>query len=127
MPLYGHELREDSDPFAIGLGLAVSLDGRTFPGSDRFLAMRSQPASQVRMGLVFESKRTAREGHLVQFGDRTVGTVTSGSFAPTVGTAVAMALLDRAVAVPGTAVDVLVRDTRQVAHVVPLPFYRRRG
>jgi aminomethyltransferase len=127
MPLYGHELREDSDPFAIGLGLAMSLDGRSFPGSDRFSAMRSQPASRVRAGLVFESKRTAREGHPVLIGDQTVGTVTSGSFAPTVGTAVAMALLDRAVAVPGTAVDVLVRDTKQAGHVVPLPFYRRRA
>lgn len=127
MPLYGHELREDSDPFAIGLGLAMSLDGRSFPGRDRFSAMRSQPASRVRAGLVFDSKRTAREGHAVLIGDRTVGTVTSGSFAPTVGTAVAMALLDRAVAVPGTAVDVLVRDTKQSGRVVPLPFYRRRA
>jgi aminomethyltransferase len=127
MPLYGHELREDSDPFALGLGLAMKLDGRSFPGSDRFLAMRSQPAAQVRAGLVFDSKRTAREGHSIVVGERQVGTVTSGSFAPTVGTAVAMALLDRECAVPGTAVDVVIRDTRQAGRVAPLPFYRRGG
>lgn len=127
MPLYGHELREDSDPFALGLGLAIALDGRSFPGSERFLSMRSQPAAQVRVGLVFDSKRTAREGHAVVVGERQVGTVTSGSFAPTVGTAVAMALLDREVAVLGAAVDVLIRDTRQAGRVAPLPFYRRGG
>ena len=125
MPLYGHELREDSDPFAIGLGLAMNLDGRSFPGEQRFLAMRSQPAEQVRVGLVLESKRSAREGHPVRVGDRHVGTVTSGSFAPSVGVAVAMAMVDRDVAAAGTPVDVLIRDSRQPARIVPLPFYRR--
>jgi aminomethyltransferase len=43
MPLYGHELREDSDPFAIGLGLAIDLDGRRFPGSEAFASMRGAP------------------------------------------------------------------------------------
>ena len=89
--------------------------------------MRSQPAAQVRVGLVFDSKRTARDGHAVVVGELQVGTVTSGSFAPTVGTAVAMALLDREVAVLGAAVDVLIRDTRQAGRVAPLPFYRRGG
>jgi len=32
MPLYGHELVESSDPFAVGLGFAVNLEGREFPG-----------------------------------------------------------------------------------------------
>jgi len=125
MPLYGHELREDSDPFAIGLGLAMSLDGRSFPGVRRFAAMRAEPSPQVRVGLVLESKRSAREGHPVCLGDRRVGTVTSGSFAPSIGTAVAMALMDRDAAATGAAVDVVIRDARQAARIVPLPFYRR--
>jgi aminomethyltransferase len=125
MPLYGHELREDSDPFAIGLGLGVTLDGRSFPGSERFRAFRDQPLGRVRVGLVFDSKRAAREGSTVCLGDREIGVVTSGSFAPTLGQAVAMAMLDRAAAQPGTVVDVLIRETRQPARVAPLPFYRR--
>jgi aminomethyltransferase len=127
MPLYGHELREDSDPFGLGLGLGITLDGRSFPGSGRFLAMRAEPSPQVRVGIVFDSKRTAREGYPVVLGDRQVGAVTSGSFAPTVGTAVAMALVDREIAQPGTAVDVLIRDARQAGRIAPLPFYRRGG
>jgi aminomethyltransferase len=125
MPLYGHELRADSDPFAIGLRLAMNLDGRRFPGADRFAAMRDRPAAQVRVGLVFDSKRSAREGHAVVVGERCVGVVTSGSFAPTIGTAVAMALVDREVAAAGTPVDVVIRESRQSARVVGLPFYRR--
>ncbi|MEI6241571.1 MAG: glycine cleavage system aminomethyltransferase GcvT [Planctomycetia bacterium] len=125
MPLYGHELREESDPFAIGLGLGLTLDGRSFPGADRFRALREHPLGRVRVGLVCDSKRAAREGSTVWQGDREIGVVTSGSLAPSLGQSVAMAMLDRSAAAPGTAVDVLVRDTRQPARVTPLPFYRR--
>lgn len=125
MPLYGHELREESDPFAIGLGLGVTLDGRSFPGSTRFAELRAHPRGRVRVGLEFGSKRSARENATVWQGDREIGVVTSGSLAPTLGRAVAMAMLDRAAAAENTLVDVLIRDGRQPARVVPLPFYRR--
>jgi aminomethyltransferase len=74
---------------------------------------------------VFDSKRAAREGSTVWQGDREIGVVTSGSLAPSLGKAVAMAMLDRAAAEPGTAVEVVIRDTKQTARVTPLPFYRR--
>jgi aminomethyltransferase len=125
MPLYGHELREDSDPFAIGLDLAFNLDGRGFPGAGHYVSLRNQPTGRVRVGLTFDSKRTAREGDAVMQGERQVGVVTSGSFAPTLGTAVAMAMVDRDVAAPGNKVDGVIRDTRQPAVVTPLPFYKR--
>jgi aminomethyltransferase len=125
MPLYGHELREDSDPFAIGLGLAIDLDGRRFPGAEAFASMRGRPADRVRVGLLLDSKRSGREGDAVHGGERRVGTVTSGSFAPSLGRAVAMAMVDRDVSAAGTPLDVVVRDSRQPARVTPLPFHRR--
>ena len=130
MPLYGHELVATSDPFAIGLGLAFHLESadgspRTFPGSEAFRRMRDLPAPRVRMGVVFDAKRSAREGSEVRIGGRPVGTVTSGSFAPTVGTAVAMALVEREFAAPDTAVDVMIRDAVQPGRIAPLPFYQR--
>lgn len=125
MPLYGHELRADSDPFAIGLGLAINLDGRAFPGADAFARMQQTLDSRVRVGLDLDSRRSAREGNLVVAGDRQVGVVTSGSFAPTLGRAVAMALVDRSASAAGTALEIVIRDSHQPARVVPLPFYKR--
>jgi aminomethyltransferase len=136
MPLYGHELQANSDPFALGLGLAVNLetaagDPRVFPGAVALRRMKSLEPGRVRVGLAFDSKRTAREGSVVVPAGGTtaapLGVVTSGSFAPTLGHAVAMALMDRAAAVEGAVVDVLIRDAAQPARVVPLPFYRRGG
>jgi aminomethyltransferase len=131
MPLYGHELVADSDPFAIGLGLAVNLDAggrpRSFPGSARLRTFREQPGPRIRVGLAFDSKRAAREGSGVTRGGQPVGVVTSGSLAPSLGHAVAMAMIDRDAAAVGTAVDVAIRDAVQPARVVSLPFRRRDG
>jgi aminomethyltransferase len=133
MPLYGHELVAATDPFAIGLGFAVNLaaaDGtaRDFPGAAALRGMQAAPAGRVRVGLVCDGKRAAREGSLVtRPGEPAaiVGTVTSGSYCPTLGTAAAMALVDREAAVEGAPLDVLIRDTACPTRVAPLPLYRR--
>ncbi|MFM7109174.1 MAG: glycine cleavage system aminomethyltransferase GcvT [Planctomycetaceae bacterium] len=130
MPLYGHELVPGSDPFAIGLDLAVNLDSadgrpRSFPGAAHFRELRDHPGGRVRVGLALDSKRSAREGNPVARDGVEVGVVTSGSYSPTLGHAIAMALVDRAAAAAGTALDIVIRDARQAVTVVPLPFHRR--
>lgn len=133
MPLYGHELLAESDPFALGLGFAVNLaaaDGqpRSFPGAEVLRQLQGESSTRVRVGLVFAGKRAAREGAAVTLpGDpaTVVGGVTSGSYCPTLGTAAAMALVDRRQAEAGTPLDVLIRDTPCPASVAPLPLYRR--
>jgi len=126
MPLYGHELGADSDPFALGLALAVNLEGRTFPGRGALTVLKARQPERVRIGLDLGSKRSAREGNPVLGGaGGEIGVVTSGSFAPTIGHAVAMALVAPAFASEGTVVEIAIRDARQQARVVGLPFYRR--
>lgn len=61
MPLYGHELHADSDPFALGLGLAVNLEGRTFPGRGALAVLKAGQPERIRIGLDLGSKRSARE------------------------------------------------------------------
>ena len=133
MPLYGHELTAESDPFAIGLGFAINAtaaDGspRDFPGAAALQRMKDTPGERVRVGLRCEGRRAAREGSAVtRPGDSAavVGIVTSGSFCPTLGTAAAMALVEQAAAAEGTGLDVVIRDTPCAARVTPLPFYKR--
>ncbi len=127
MPLYGHELREDTDPFAAGLGFAIDVEGRSFPGVERFRQPAAGPAV-VRVGLVVESKRPAREGHdvLAPGMESPVGTVTSGSFSPSLGVPIAMANVAAAHAAVGTPLAVRIRDAIEPARVVRLPFYSRK-
>jgi aminomethyltransferase len=126
MPLYGHELNEDLNPFAAGLSFAVKLDKGDFLGRDALLALKSQSDHPRRVGLELVGRRIAREGSPVFAGGREIGRVTSGPFSPTLEKPLAMAYVARDAATPGTELDVDIRGRRERAVVVKLPFYRRQ-
>jgi aminomethyltransferase len=125
MPLYGHELNEDINPFQAGLAWAVKLDKGEFIGRDALLRRREDPALHRRVGLEVEGKRPAREGAKVLCEGKEIGQVTSGTLTPTLNKAVAMAYVDPACTAPGTACEVDIRGKPASARVVTLPFYGR--
>ncbi|MBQ18885.1 MAG: glycine cleavage system protein T [Planctomycetaceae bacterium] len=124
MPLYGHELSEQIDPYTAGLGFAVKPEAAEFIGREAVLAAASRELPQ-RVGLKLEGRRIARGGATVFSGETAVGEVTSGTFSPTLEIVIAMAYVTSASAATGTAVEVDVRGQRVAAEVVELPFYRR--
>ena len=124
MPLYGHELSEDLDPFQAGLGFAVQLRDRKFVGCEALGRLKADTHRPQRIGLVLEGRRVAREHDPVLAGEHRVGTVTSGTFSPTLQRPIAMAY----VAPPAcgeTTFCVEVRGRREPARRVELPFYTR--
>jgi len=125
MPLYGHELDEQTDPLQAGLGWAVKLDKGDFVGRAALLERQKDVTRPVRVGLELSGRRPARESCTVQKDGRPVGRVTSGTFAPTVQKAVAMAYVEPARAAVGTELQIDVRGKAEPARVVPLPFYKR--
>lgn len=124
MPLYGHELSEQTDPFTANLSFAVNLPDRTFPGCD-VLAQKKMSAQRKRIGLTMAGRRVPREGYAVKSGDRVVGEVTSGTFSPTLQRPIAMAYVEPELASPGESLAVDIRGRLEAAAVVELPFYSR--
>ena len=134
LPLYGHDVSEETDPISAGLAFAIGKARREsggFPGSDRILGLLGNGAPTRRVGLALEGRAAAREGAEVFAGDQKVGTVTSGGFSPTLGHPIAMAHIDAGHAGEGTALEIDVRGKRLPARVVPMPFvphrYFRKG
>lgn len=125
MPLYGHELSEEIDPFQAGVAWAVKLEKGDFRGRESLMKRRQDANLRQRIGLELQGKRIAREGAKVMAGGKEVGIVSSGTFGPTVNKSIAMAYVDPAVKEPGTAVEVDIRGKAEAARVVPLPFYQR--
>jgi aminomethyltransferase len=126
MPLYGNELSVDLTPFDAGLGRVAAL-GKTadFVGRDALtLHSRIDPPRRL-VGLIAQGRRIPRRGQLVHADGHCVGVVTSGAPSPSIGAPIAMAYLDRMVARPDQKVEVAIRNVRQPARVVELPFYRR--
>jgi len=129
LPLYGHDLTEDTDPVSAGLAFAISKRRREqggFPGAERILGLLAEGSRAARVGLALEGRMAAREGALVICGEHEVGAVTSGGFSPSLGHPVAMAYVNAASAAPGTSLELENRGKRLPATVVPLPFVPHR-
>ncbi|MGR8997849.1 MAG: glycine cleavage system aminomethyltransferase GcvT [Gammaproteobacteria bacterium] len=154
--LYGHELNEAITPVEAGLQWLIkkgsfgsaqdkssdsgsSERSRTaqdkssglaqgkFPGADKILHQLKNGAEKIRAGLLVESKIPVREGSVVTDNeDRVIGYVTSGSFSPSLGQPIAMALLERNSAGLSNTLYAKVRDRKIAVTVTSLPFIRHR-
>lgn len=124
--LYGHELNEIITPAEACLQWLFKKGHADFPGSVKILPQLKDGAEQVRAGLLVDGRIPVREGCVIYHEDQPVGTVTSGSFSPSLNRPVAMALLDRQFAGNGTPLSVLVRNAPIVVTVCPLPFVPHR-
>jgi len=127
MPLYGHELTLDVNPFEANLGRVVALDKDDFVGKVALTELQNQKAWKL-YGLKGEGKRAARAEYEIYLpgGENPIGQVTSGALSPTLGYPVAMAFLDGSLELAiGSKLEADVRGTRIDYEVVELPFYRR--
>ena len=120
-PLYGHELDAAHSPVDTGDGLFIDWN-KTFMGKARCEVDQAERSHRV-VGLQLSSKRAAREQDRVFYKDQPIGYVTSGSLAPSLDVAVAMARLDGSCCEIGQMVQVEIRGRLQEAQVVSLPFY----
>jgi aminomethyltransferase len=125
LPLYGHELDDTTSPLAAGLGRWVALDGDDFIGRDVLRREREAGSTRRLVGLEMRGPGIARQGYPVLYYDEPVGVVTSGTQAPTLGRAVALAYVRSPLAEPGTNVAVEIRGAPVAAAVVATPFYKR--
>ena len=125
MPLYGHELDETVDPISAGLSFACDLEDRDFIGRDAIAAIKADGPKRVRIGLLPNGKRPARDGSDVLTSDgRPVGKIVSGGPSPTLGYPIAMAMVDADQA-GETEFQIDIRGKRSGATRTKLPFYRR--
>lgn len=131
MPLYGHELGEDICALSCGVDFAISLDKHTHERGERFIGQdalekviaEGGPKEKL-VGIALDGKRTAREGNEVYADGTRIGRVTSGCLSPTLGHAIAMALVDAGHAEVATVVELDTGRARLAGKVVPLPFYK---
>lgn len=133
LPLYGHDLSENTDPISADLGFAISKKRRSEGGYFGHKAVMARLAedeagtlAQRRVGLKLDGRMPAREGAEVFAGETKVGMVTSGGFSPTLEQPIAMAYIAGAHAADGTALEIEVRGKRLAATVTPMPFVPHR-
>ena len=122
-PLYGHELSLDRTPVPITEGRFVDTD-KEFIGKESVLRDLEQGTPEKLVALQLDSKRAVREGASVLRDGEPVGVITSGSLAPSLGVAVALAYVRSELAQPGHVLAAELRGQPLPARVVDLPFYK---
>ncbi len=121
-PLYGHELCDTRTPALTTRGMFISKK-KEFTGIADVRNDLENP-KELLVALQFDSKRAAREHDKVFFKEVEVGTVTSGSLAPSLGVAIAMAFVRSDCAEEGQTLQVEIRGKHFPATIVNLPFYK---
>ncbi|MFO7593713.1 MAG: glycine cleavage system aminomethyltransferase GcvT [Pseudomonadota bacterium] len=123
MNLYGQDMTEDTSPLVSGLGWTVAWqpEDRRFVGREVLEAERSAGLSQRMVGLVLEDKGVLRPHQKVIIEGLGEGEITSGSFSPTLGKAIALARIPTGEA---SECRVEVRNKLLKARIVKPPFVR---
>ena len=94
MHLYGQDMTADTTPLDVGLGWLVHLEMPTdFIGRDALERVADRGPSRRLVGLKLPGRAIARHDYPVLHNGETVGAVTSGSWSPTLGEAIALALV----------------------------------
>ncbi len=123
LPLYGHELSEAVTPVEAAMMRYVTKIS-PYIGQAAVAQHQAQGPDKQLVGFRIEGRQSARAGQAVVLNNRQVGTVTSGSFGPTLQAVVGFAYVETACSSVGTRVQVDTGRARLDAVIVKPPFYR---
>ncbi len=127
MPLYGHELSADISPVEAGLTRFVRPEKGAFNGREALAAQLANGPQRKVVGFALTERGVARAEYPVVADGRRIGTVTTGSYAPTLDRNLGMALVEAGYAKTGTKFAIDIRGREVAAEVIPKPFYKREG
>jgi aminomethyltransferase len=121
--LYGHELSEETSPLEAGLSWVTKLKKGDFVGRDALVKEKEEKPARKLIGLELKERGIPRQGYKVLHKGEEVGAITSGTFSPTLGKPLAMALVNRSVPKDATDLAIDIRGRAVPAEKVKMPFY----
>lgn len=123
LPLYGHEIDDQTTPYEAGLGWIVKKDKGEFIGRN---ALASAPIRKRLVGIEMKEPGIARQGNVILRDGNKIGIIASGTKAPFVEKAIATGFVPPDFAAIGTKLGIDIHNKTRHAEVVPLPFYKRK-
>ena len=127
--LYGHDINETTSPIEANLKWAISKRRREeggFVGYSKIKSDMNGSLSRLRVGVKPEGKIIAREGVKIFSEDnKEIGSITSGTFGPSVNGPIAMGYVKLNFSKLGTKVLLEVRGKKHNATISELPFYKK--
>lgn len=122
--LYGNDIDDTTSPLEAGLGWITKFT-KDFTAREILEKQKADGVQRKLVGLEMVDKGIPRHGYKIADADgNEIGYVTSGTQAPTLGKAIAVAYVAKGFAAEGTEVFVVVRDKPLKAQVVKMPFLK---
>ncbi|MCK4841030.1 MAG: glycine cleavage system aminomethyltransferase GcvT [Methylococcales bacterium] len=125
LSLYGHELNDSISPVEAGLKWTFRKDATNYLGANILQHQLLSGTTRRRVGLIVDGKAPVRENtELFDDQDQLVGLVTSGSFSPSLGKPIALALINSHY--KEAVLYAKVRKRMITVNIVSLPFIPHR-
>jgi aminomethyltransferase len=124
LPLHGHEIDQSTTPIEAALERFVRFE-KEYVGVQVLRQQREQGVQRRLVGLRLPGRSAPRAGYAILDQGQQVGSITSGTYSPTLDTSIAMGYVLVRYATPGQVLDVDIRGRVARAEVVTLPFYTR--
>jgi len=125
-PLHGNELTPDRNPIGAGLGWCCK-EATGFIGAEAVARARAEGTAEQLVAFKIEGQGIPREGNPVIRGEEEVGTVTSGTFSPSLELGAGMAYVRSDLTDVGTELEIDVRGKRRPARIASKPLYAKRS
>jgi len=122
--LHGNDLGPDRNPIEAGLGWCCA-EATGFLGSEAVARARAEGTAERLAPFRIEGPGIPRQGNPVLAEGEEAGTVTSGSFSPSLEVGIGMAYVRADLAEPGTEVEIDVRGKHRPARIASRPLYRK--
>ena len=126
--LYGHDINEETSPIEANLKWAISKNrvSDNFPGVEKIKSQLNNGVKKLRVGIKPNSKIIAREfTKIFDKSNNEIGTITSGTFGPSVKAPIAMGYVSNEFSKDDTEIFLEVRGKKISANVCKLPFYKK--
>jgi aminomethyltransferase len=121
--LYGNDIDKTTNPLEAGLSWIVKLDKEEFIGKESLLAIKQRGIQRKLVALEALSKGIPRQHQEIYAGDEKVGSVTSGTFAPSLKKGISMGYVNLVHAKVGNKLKVMSKVPIEV-EIIKGPFYK---
>ena len=126
MLLYGNDMDETRTPLETNIAWTVKFNKEDFIGKEALLKQKEEGIKEKLIGFELIERGVPRHNYPILKDKERIGTVTSGSFSPTLKKGIGLGYVKTDFAQAGSEIQIQIREKLVKAQVVKTPFYRRK-
>lgn len=127
LPLHGNDISEAYNPFESQLHKFVSSSSEKYVAKKSFKKINSTNLKRQLVGIKLTERGIPRNGHNIFTDDskQSKGSITSGTFSPTISSGIGLGYICSKYSAPGTKVKIDIRGKKINGVVVNIPFFKK--